>query len=428
MHIAPRQPYVEDASDDDADSHAVVPPHAPSPPRAAAQPVLTNVNVFDFLVSDETPNASKVSLGGSMEQMQMKTNAPPIFEAARTGIHELAADPMKPDYDEMYEENGYSYGTELVPVQKNDSYETPAPKHRHNASIDSIYELDAQGLSSTTKKSTDKKRKRQVEDLDLTQARRSSQELDEEMLDAPPVLHSGLTGGLNRLLSKSTKFPPSPDYSGGDNATPDQLSPIKRIVKPIKAIKATSHKDYRGRAVSSALIKVRKVRRPSDESRPRKHHRSHRQGSDEHHHSSHRHVSDDHHHSSHRHASDETKDSYRDRSHSRPKRTLKAIEYHRTDSHSPNPSARSASGAVAQPPSAQQLILYRSRAELFMSLVTKGPESETGCSVNKILKRYHRERGDLGLGEGLGKPEEEKELWRGIRLRRNERGEIVLIC
>ena len=69
--------------------------------------------------------------------------------------------------------------------------------------------------------------------------------------------------------------------------------------------------------------------------------------------------------------------------------------------------------------------MYRTRAELFLSFVTKGPESESGCSVNKALKRYHRERGDMGLG--LGKAEEEKELWRAVRLRRNERGEVVVM-
>jgi len=182
----------------------------------------------------------------------------------------------------------------------------------------------------------------------------------------PPVLHSGLTGGLNRLLSKS-KFPPSPDYSGGDGNEPGPLSPVKRK-------KDISDKS-RGRA-SSALVRVRKVRRTSNESRPRKHHRSHR------------------------HAHDDP---------DRPKKAMKAIEY---PGHS-------------QEDSYQQLVVYRTRAELFMSFVTKGPESENGCSVNKALKRYHRERGEQGLG--MGKSEEEKELWKSLRLRRNERGEIVLI-
>lgn len=71
------------------------------------------------------------------------------------------------------------------------------------------------------------------------------------------------------------------------------------------------------------------------------------------------------------------------------------------------------------------MVVYRTRAELFLSFVNKGPESEHGCSINKALKRYHRERGERGLG--LGKPEEEKELWKCLRVRRNDRGEVVIV-
>ncbi|KAK3077502.1 hypothetical protein LTS18_010073, partial [Coniosporium uncinatum] len=69
-----------------------------------------------------------------------------------------------------------------------------------------------------------------------------------------------------------------------------------------------------------------------------------------------------------------------------------------------------------------------SRAEMarhFTSFITKGPESDRGYSMNKALKRWHRERG-TSAGEKEGKQEEEKELWKGLRLRRNERGEVVV--
>jgi cell growth-regulating nucleolar protein len=55
-----------------------------------------------------------------------------------------------------------------------------------------------------------------------------------------------------------------------------------------------------------------------------------------------------------------------------------------------------------------------------MSYITKGPESERGCSINKVLKRYHRERD--------GRDDEDKELWKSLRVRRNSRGEIVLFA
>jgi cell growth-regulating nucleolar protein len=68
--------------------------------------------------------------------------------------------------------------------------------------------------------------------------------------------------------------------------------------------------------------------------------------------------------------------------------------------------------------------VFRPRADLFFDFVDKGPESERGCSMNKALKRFHRER--KAAGTDMTKHMEEKELWRSIRLRRNEQGEIVL--
>jgi cell growth-regulating nucleolar protein len=56
-----------------------------------------------------------------------------------------------------------------------------------------------------------------------------------------------------------------------------------------------------------------------------------------------------------------------------------------------------------------------------MSFVEKSVETERGCSVHKALRRYHRERGDK-----TSKGQEEKELWRDLRLRVNDRGEVVL--
>ena len=280
------------------------------------------------------------------------------------------------DHDERYEKRGYTYGVDPVPTTKEIKpstkerpmveYFTPGPKHIQNGSRESLYDLE-----DSEKKSTGKRKRGHVEELDLTATLRPSQEPDAIMADATPaILHSGLTGGLGRLLSKH-KFPPSPEYSNGDPSPP---SPVKRT-------KTVAKEKERGRkASSSVLVKVRK-RRTSDESRPRKHHRSH--------HSSEHHSHQDHSH------------------HEKPKR--KAIEYN-APSHAND--------------SQQQLVVFKSRAELFMSFVTKGPESEQGYSVHKAMKRYHRERGENGLG--LEKADEEKELFKGLRLRRNDRGEVVL--
>ena len=296
----------------------------------------------------------------------MVEHAPPLFKSATQSP--INRDLEYSDEDE-FDTRGYSYGTEPVPSREYEAYQTPAPK-----------QITYDGPRD--RKSTDKKRKRQVEELDLTLARRPSQELDEEMMDAsdpsgPPILHSGLTGGLNRLMS-TNKFPPSPEYSNDSTGNPSPLSPMKR-----KRASGITVEKTRGRTSSGQLVKVRKVRRSSDESRPRKHHRSHRH---------HRHD---------------------DRESGERKSSVKSIEYH------PRTTSPDANGA-------NQLVVYRTRAELFLSFVTKGPESENGYSINKALKRYHRERSEQGLG--LGKQEEEKELWKSLRLKRNERGEIVVIA
>ena len=50
-------------------------------------------------------------------------------------------------------------------------------------------------------------------------------------------------------------------------------------------------------------------------------------------------------------------------------------------------------------------------------------EEEKSMSMDKALKRYHRMRAEAG---GAGKAVEEKELWKALRMKRNDRGEIVL--
>lgn len=290
---------------------------------------------------------------------------------------------------ESYEKHGYAYGSGPVPLKHGKpevEYYTPAPKHFQNGSREFLYDMD-----DLPEKSTDKKRKRlHVEELDLTEARRPSQERDLIMSDAPPiVLHSGLTGGLNRLLSNS-EYPPTPDYS---NLESDPLSPAKRSRKTItitnETVKEKDRKNEkdRGRKASSQngqLVRIRK-RRSSDESRPHKQHRTHHSPDPQSHgdRPKHKAIED------------------------RPRR--KAIEYHAHED-----------GEDLQ----KQLTVIRSRAELFMSFVTKGPESEQGYSVHKALKRYHRERDEQGLG--MEKEDEEKELFKGLRLKRNDRGEVVV--
>ncbi|KAI4103323.1 MAG: hypothetical protein L6R37_003884 [Teloschistes peruensis] len=397
----PRKAFVEDAPD--SDSHnalAVVDrlPEAPSPPPAVSAKNTQPVNVFDFLVNAEIPNASNVSLGGTRAPMEMKPTARPLFEANRQSSIDSGTDH---EYDSAFERDGYAYGHKPVPSNvslKQIEYKTPRPKNAapYASNQGSLYELDG-----AERKSTDKKRKRHnIDDLDLTAARPPSrQELDSVMLDADPaapVLHSGLTGGLNRLLSKSTKLPPSPEYS---NSSQQDRSP-PTVVKRTKRVITTVDGEKVRKTSSGALVRVRKIptsHRPSDESnRPRKQPRSSL-------------------------LKEEGADSQRDNNIIRPKRTTpKAIEYHHSHR---APSSTRGGNQQQQQEDPREMVLYRSRAKLFLSFVNKGPESEAGCSINKALKRYHRERGE----RGLGKQEEEKELWKSLRVKRNERGEVVIL-
>ncbi|KAL8811322.1 MAG: hypothetical protein Q9200_001879, partial [Gallowayella weberi] len=359
----PRKAYVEDALDADSENAVTIveaPPEAPTPPPAVSARNPQPVNVFDFLVNENTPNASKVSLGGTRAQMEMKPHAPPLFEANNAPPSSNSG--TDHEYDSAYERHGYTYGTRPIPAKaglKRLEYETPGPKYAsQNLSREShIYELDG-----AERKSTDKKRKRTpVEELDLTAARPPSRQ-DAMILDAPtPLLHSGLTGGLNRLLSTNpTKLPPSPEYSNSSQQ-PDP-SPPSAVTRKKKRVVTTFDGEKVRKTESGALVRVRKAptsRRASDEStRPRKQHRL---------------LSKDDNNNN----SEDTKRPSSDRAASRQpsKRTVKAIEYHPYRRH--------------QQQEQQQIIIYRTRAELFLSFVNKGPESEHGCSINKALKRYH---------------------------------------
>merc|ERR1711977_151922 len=126
------------------------------------------------------------------------------------------------------------YGNGPVPTAGSE-YQTPAPKAERER------KKDRKERELTREEKKDKKRKRlHVETQDL--AARD----DESMTDAPPVLHSGLTGGLGRLMSRPSVFPPSPDYSGGDAGDASPGSPLKKT-KHSKNLK-------RGRVDTIAII------------------------------------------------------------------------------------------------------------------------------------------------------------------------------
>lgn len=345
--------YVEDAADDrdswhsadDGDHHVHnPPPKAPTPPSALeAIQAQGNVNVFDFLVANPTPTASHVSLPATAPAQPNEETQLVRFNPEENNVAETPGDPGA-----MVE-----YGTGPVPAK----FETPLPKAARKKAKDG---------DKDSKK--DKKRKR----LHI--------ETDHIMTDAPPVLHTGLTGGLNRLMSRPTVFPPSPDYSGGDAAeTP--ASPLKKTKS--KHSKSNSRPSE---SFGNLMAMIASGSSPKPKSSPKKHVKSKSSS-----------------------ATAKKKKKQSSKSLEAPKEP-KLLEFKPVSK-----DGKDEGGAM---------VVYKPPAEHFLSFVTKGPESARGCSINKALKRYHRERS--ASGSSVGKLLEEKELWKSLRMRRNDRGEIVL--
>lgn len=447
-----QQPRVDDAtSDGELIKANVPPPPAPTPPpTSAAKPTAavmkTNdppVNVFDYLVTEETPNASKVSL--VKEPMSMNPHAPSVFEASNA----LARlDPKTDDegnYDIAYEENGFSYGADPIPQPKNATtnasmeFVTPAPKKKKDRR-----EKKDRAPGSVS----EKKRKRgQVDALSSPQ-----QDIDTPMMDAPssvtnnagtPILaHSGLTGGLNRMMrSPSPDVDETPEH--GRSTYHDASSPIKRTRRNGKELNGgdpglgITIKNRAERLVSSmfggtgsvvsngskeshdnsrALVRTRRGSSSSAdgqlEVRKKKSHRS-------------RNVSDSHAERKSKRKSSNPTDG------DRPSRRQKQIdERRRSDSHSPHRDSRQVTVyRASKPPARSEDVLQREMATHFLSLVSR--DSERGCSFNKALKRFHRDfadEQDRGRESSERRGQDEKDLWRGLRLRRNDRGEIVVFA
>lgn len=315
--------YVEDVDEwrdyqgptDDERSPVEPLPEAPTPPAAADE---NEVNVFDYMVATgQTPNASDMNLALAQDGKESQSLV----------RYEGNADDYLDPAAYLEDDNLIEYGS--------GPYETPAAsKERRRRDADS---------------KTDKKRKRLHVDT-----------RDQIMTDAPPVLSSGLTGGLNRLMRP--QLPPSPNESGADAA-------------PASPLKKSKSKHHKGGQVSNSIFGMIAGSSKS-KTKPKKR---------------------------------KTKKS------SSSEKSPKMIEY--------RPGSKDGKEKDNQ---GGELILFQPDAHALFSYVNKGSDSERGCSMNKVLKRFHRDR--KASGATISKSSAEKDLWRNIRLRKNEAGEIVLIA
>ncbi len=297
----PPKPTVQDVPETTV---AVVsaPPAAPSPPSAAPD-FEAKPNVFDFYVGQATPNASVVDLAKTVEP---------------------SAAVVK-----------YSEGVVETPAKKSKKKDSKAP---------------------ATVERSDKKRKRLHVDTSASPSVDRDIEMADAQADGPPIMHSGLTGGLVKMTTRDGFFPPTPDMSA-DNEQETE-TPVKRR----KEGKRKSLEGNMGMALMRAVTgqKVKKAKKSDADERPKA-------------------------------------------------KKAKAITANgEEDDH--------AVVAYAQPIEPSEM------ASMLLALVDKGGETQ-GVSMNKALKRYHRMRAENG---GLGKVAEEKELWKALRMKKNDSGDIVL--
>lgn len=442
----PRKAYVEDEAD------AEHPPPVPTPPPAV--PDNPRDSVFDYMVEEESPNTPQIafSKGRTREskEMSMKNGAPPIFNDRRASSRNGYRDSEDQLHNDEYVQNGFSYGSEAINPRSlqdaNGSYlsldfMTPAAKAAR---------LRLEGKQaitpghSRTNSGSEKKRKRGQSAPDVEgDVPMAGTDNQVTVLDTPAVAHSGLTGGLQRMITDDSGFYPRSDSEterrdrrGDDRRrsrhTNDPASPIKRS----RHTKDKGEKDdsglgisLKGRAakalsaVGGALLPLagqdqqskarRRVsssddygrqdsREVSVEKRERKKHKVHRHNGS---------------------SSANTRPEHRSR-HDSPddgKRRMRAIEYHKNDesgSDSDDVRGRGAGDMVVHGAEERQ----RKGCEAFLSNIPRVGESEKGYSVHKALKRWHKQADH----RGGGKSGAEEDLWRGLRLRKNERGEVVV--
>lgn len=316
------------------------PPKTPLPKCSRRESMPANaVNVFDFLIHGATPNASTSKLLSSEPTPSSTNNHTPTEGRSE-----------------------YGYSKESV----RDSKLLPNGRSQ---------------LPKTNRRSEGRKEKRDRADefehkeckrLHLETKALMVRDSDETMSDVPSATcHTGLTGDLNRVLSRPEIFPPTPDFSGKEIQNLSPRSPLNKT----KPAKKRAHPTIR------SSIKSFVAGRPS-------------------HHSVEERV--------------------------KPRQNKK--ESARSTRHTKSNRKKSLVGDVkSEDKKDHDMVVFQpmlSPVELLLSFINKGPESSRGVSMNKALKKYHRERQELGVRSN--RAGEEKELWRSLRLKRNDRGEIVL--
>lgn len=321
-----------------------VPPPAPSPPRA-------NFNVFDFMVQDKSP-----STVASTSPRKSNGNASP---------RSLHQDNDRP----VHAEHGFSYGEGPIrnrrdrqdfAMQVDDQFGPELAARTPVPSAAKSLKTPKANSQPNVGKSTEKKRKRpQVEDLDLSDSRNDSS-------DGRRSLHTGLTGGLSKLLG-------APD-DRNDEASP--LSPKKR----------SKHRPKQDESADDDSNDER--RRRKKERRASKHKRHRSDGDD------------------------------------------MERQLVRTDAASKQVQLHAQSRSKTRPEKKQ--LPEQPNSEFFLTLVDKEHTSSKGQSIWGTLKTFHEGLQSDSMEDAFdlhGAHERaEKRLFKGLRMKLNKHGEIVLFA
>ncbi|KAK2746837.1 hypothetical protein FQN57_002879 [Myotisia sp. PD_48] len=476
----PSTVYFEDVYDENYHSNHPPPP-APSPPPftpgTAVGPARRgnkSLDVFEFLDPTKTPDTAKPS-----EQMKMVGHAPSLFEEPEQ--MENGAD--------LYAQHGFSYGSGPVPPSlyhhdstKSMDFTTPANPRDRTRRQTSDYPPPIGIHRSDSMMSTGEKKRKRGQQLEVGA---QNGHHDTPMTDAsftesarspPRLLHSGLTGGLERMLRPL----PAPEYSDYDSENDQNVEANEALLTMKKLRQARSNGGEAGLGIStnrksSKLLSMfggvsavkpnpatkaitagsvsGSTRRGSNESTPS---RSTIQPKQK------RHKADQ--------LEAESKSTRKSSNNGsvvtsasanhdekRSSRRLKEIEYQAKHQDEGSDSVRGSSkrtkrtNGEAAPSESQgdksddEGNAGRARAALFLSMITKGPESDRGYSVHKMLKRFHKldnesvgtqdddqsksgrsKAGSRVEKDKKDKEEDEKELWRALRIRRTKSGEYRL--
>ncbi|EXJ78656.1 hypothetical protein A1O1_09057 [Capronia coronata CBS 617.96] len=455
--LVPRKAYVEDVPDTDA------PPHAPTPPPAV--PDSNRDSVFDYMVDGSAPGTPQIRFSKKeREEMAMKQTAPSIFTGSRPSSQHGYRNAEEKANSKEYEQNGYTWGAEPVKprgaLDMNNSslsleFMTPAAKETKSR----LDKTARPQVHSRTNSGSEKKRKRPTDD----HAHEGDNLLvDTVKADTPGIVHSGLTGGISRMMSQDEEFPfrQSPDtedrrqLNGKDRSSrrshkpEDPTSPLKRTrhtkddpnglgisIKghAVKALSMVGGALLPGSQTDSQQSRTRRRASSSEhgqsvvgvregEKRERKKHKVHRHNGTASSNVRHEHRS--------------RRRTYSDGSPSQGEgttRKVKAIEYHQqgesgSESDSDPAHRHSNGGGRRKGPNGTMVVFgaeeKAKRACRSFLANAPGLESDKGYSIHKMLKRWHKQN---DVRSSTHKAEEEEELWRSLRVRRNERGEYVVI-